>query len=70
MYSGKTTFYPQGKGHGYTLVSRTLSSGKWHIMLWERKIIPLGKSARGDWNTTICTTETINLRLTEPWIVA
>jgi len=48
LSSGKTAFYPRGKGLGYPLVSGTLSSGKWHIILWERKLIPSGKSTRGN----------------------
>ena len=45
LSSEKTAFYPRGKGHGYTLVSGTLSSGI---------------STRGDRNTTLYTTETSN----------
>ena len=41
------------KKHGYHLVSGTLSTGKWHIILWERILIPSGKSTRGNWNTTL-----------------
>ena len=48
LSSGKTAFYPRGKGLGYPLVSGKLSSGKWHIILWERKLIPSGKSTRGN----------------------
>ena len=53
LSSGKTAFYPRGKGLGYPLVSGTLSSGKWYIILWERKLIPSGKSTMGNWNTTV-----------------
>ena len=49
LSSGINTFYPRGKEHGYPLASGTLSSGKWHIILCERKLIPSGKSTRGKW---------------------
>ena len=35
------------------VVSGTLSSGKWHIILWEKKLIPSGNWTRGNWNTTV-----------------
>ena len=35
------------------MVSGTLSSGKWHIILWEKKLIPSGNWTRGNWNTTV-----------------
>ena len=35
------------------MVSGTLSSGKWHIILWEKKVIPSGNWTRGNWNTTV-----------------
>ena len=35
------------------MVSGTLSFGKWHIILWEKKLIPSGNWTRGNWNTTI-----------------
>ena len=39
LSSGKNAFYPRGKNHIYPMVSDTLSSGKWHIILWEKKLI-------------------------------
>ena len=55
IYSlGKTHFFPRGKKHyprgkeyGYPLVRGTLSSGKWQIIIWERKLIPSGKAQVG-----------------------
>ena len=32
--------------------SDTLSSGKWHIILWEKKLIPSGNWTRGNWKIT------------------
>jgi len=48
LSSGKTAFNPRGKGLGYPLVGGTLSSGRWHIVLWERKLVPSGRSTRGN----------------------
>jgi len=48
LSSGKTAFNPRGEGLGCPLVSGALSSGGWHIVLWERKLIPSGKSPRGN----------------------
>ena len=53
LSSGKNAFYPRGKKHIYPMVSGTLSSGKWNIILWEEKLIPSGNWTRGNQNTTI-----------------
>ena len=52
LSSGKNSFYPRGKKHIYPMVSDTLSSGKWHIILWEKKLIPSGNWTRGNWKIT------------------
>ena len=52
LSSGKNAFYPWGKKHIYPMVSGTSSSGKWHIILMEKKLIPSGNWTRGNWNTT------------------
>ena len=50
-----TTWAKTGLTHihnSFNTSDTILSSGKWHIILWERKLIPSGKSTRGNWNTT------------------
>jgi len=48
LSSGKTAFCPRGEGLGYPLVSGTLSSGGWHIVLWERKLVSSGEGTGGN----------------------
>ena len=57
---GEVVYYPLGKMHYflrkkhiYPMVSGTLSSGKWHIILWEKKLIPSGNWTRGNWNIAL-----------------
>ena len=63
LSSGKNAFYPRGKKkHIYPMVSDTLSSGKWHIILWEKKLIPSGNWTMGNWKITV-ESFTINLSI-------
>ena len=68
---GEVVYYPLGKTHSilggkkkhiYPMVSDTLSSGKWHIILWEKKLIPSGNWTMGNWKITV-ESFTINLSI-------
>ena len=50
------------------LVSGSLSSGEWHIILWERKLLPSGKSTRVKWKITVLTCFDVACYFTAFWL--